>query len=174
MDDIQILLKSVSVNNPLEEWASQTNLLLTLWRTSVTELEKAEQNLEKTLSVFKTGYQKAKTLLDLPNSPEYERLVFATESYIQTMFREQNLEGVFTDYCRSLKQVIVLTDAIQSIRALVNCPVEPLCSICILEPVAVALVPCGHTFCSVCGLRQSLCCYICRQPVREILKVFLS
>lgn len=168
------VLKQIPTDNPFNDWISQTNLLLTIWRTSVTELGVAEKALEKTLAAFQTAYQKARTLLDLPPSPDYESLVNATEQYLRTLFAEQNLEPVFSEYCRILKQVVVLTDAIQAIRALTNTPVEPLCSVCLLCPVTTTLVPCGHTFCSTCGQRQSLSCYICRQPVREVMKIYLS
>jgi hypothetical protein len=51
---------------------------------------------------------------------------------------------------------------------------EPQCAICLSEPISYTIVPCGHTFCSVCSKKQNTTCYICRGIIRERVKLFFT
>lgn len=47
------------------------------------------------------------------------------------------------------------------------------CKICLVNQVAVCLIPCGHLFCETCsGTLQNNRCHICRKAVRGTQKVF--
>jgi late competence protein required for DNA uptake (superfamily II DNA/RNA helicase) len=47
------------------------------------------------------------------------------------------------------------------------------CSVCYTRDQKVALVPCGHVFCSSCADRgRRSRCHTCRQPVEDLMRVF--
>ena len=183
LDSLQISLQILGQNSdPLAQWVLQTRQILEQWRLATNQLTTAEKQLEFHCTIFDNILTKAKTVLDLPSdiyetsveSSPYKKLLIATEEYIQKMFHDNNIEESFHEYCRILKKVTLLTDAMNTIRTWVNVSNEPLCSICITEPISVAYVPCGHTFCKGCGQRQSLSCHVCRTPIREKQKLYFS
>ena len=44
------------------------------------------------------------------------------------------------------EKIVVLTDAMATVRQLLNVSTEPMCSICFEDLVSLVSVPCGHTF----------------------------
>jgi hypothetical protein len=155
-------------------WVQQTRGLIDAWRSATTELQEAEYQLNRTLTTFTDIHQKVKAILLLPEAEGYDQLMNAFEEYVKGVFKTQMVEESYKTYIEALKKVSVLTDSLSAIRAIVNTPVEPLCSVCILEPVCITSVPCGHTFCQQCGNRQTLTCYVCRSPVKDRMRIYLS
>jgi hypothetical protein len=158
----------------LSGWVLQTRTVIDSWRIAIHELQDAELQLSRQLQAFTDIHQKVKTLLQLPECEGYEILLGAFEDYTKGVFRSQKVEDTYTQYLEALKKVSILSDAMITIRAIVNTPVEPLCTVCLTEPVSITSVPCGHTFCQQCGNRQTLQCYVCRTPVKERMKIYLS
>lgn len=158
----------------LSGWVLQTRGVIDAWRVATTELQEVEVQLNRTLTAFTEIHQKVKGILQLPEADGYEQLLMSVEEYIKGVFKTQNVEESYRNYIEALKKVSILTDSLTAIRAIVNTPVEPLCSVCITEPVCITSVPCGHTFCQQCGNRQTLTCYVCRSPVKDRIKIFLS
>jgi hypothetical protein len=158
----------------LAGWISHTRGLIDSWRQATSDLATAEAKLSGHLALFSDIHAKVKAILTLPEGDGYNELTRAAEDYIRNTFHIHKLEEVYQEYLISLKKVSVLVDALGAIRAIVNTPSEPLCSVCFVEPVTLASVPCGHTFCSSCGSRQSITCYICRAPVEDRLKIYFS
>ena len=161
-------------SDTFETWVLQTRLLLDLWRQAMTEFSVAEAKLKVHMAIFDELAKKANTLMQLPNGDTYEPLVKATENYLQTVFQEHNIEADYLETIKALKKIVILTDALGAIRQMVNANTEPLCSVCIHEPVSLATVPCGHTFCTSCGARQMTTCYICRTPITNRQKIYFS
>ncbi|GAQ81216.1 hypothetical protein KFL_000740170, partial [Klebsormidium nitens] len=46
------------------------------------------------------------------------------------------------------------------------------CKVCLGEEVTSALVPCGHLFCTTCGVGVGGRCPFCRRPVSSILRIY--
>jgi hypothetical protein len=158
----------------LAGWITHTRGLIDSWRHATSDLATAEAKLSGHLALFSDIHAKVKAILTLPEGEGYSEFTKAAEDYIRNTFHIHKLEAVYHEYLQSLKKVCVLVDALAAVRAIVNTPSEPLCSVCFVEPVALASVPCGHTFCSTCGSRQSITCYICRAPVEDRLKIYFS
>ena len=75
---------------------------------------------------------------------------------------------------KHLKKIVILTDAMATVRQMINVSTEPMCSICFQDVVSLVSIPCGHTFCASCGGKQLNSCYICRVQVRERVKIYFS
>ena len=53
--------------------------------------------------------------------------------------------------------------------------VGPHCTICMSgKPVTMTLTPCGHTFCEECCEKQKTACYICRNQIRDRVRIYFG
>lgn len=160
--------------SPFQTWVSQTRILLEQWRTATAEFADAEKSLIQQIQVFDEIHKKVQLFLQLPHTEGYEAVCSSMEGYLKSAFDDHKIEEGYTKLIESLKKIVILTDALSSIRQVVNASTEPLCSVCFNEPVALASVPCGHTFCGQCGTKQLTNCYICRTPITNRMKIFFS
>jgi hypothetical protein len=162
----------------LHTWVAQTRWVMEQWRQAATDFASAEKQLSNAVTVFQELDKKCKALISLPEMPflteEYSALVDAAEKYTLRVFHDTQIDVHYTAWLTAMKKLSVLSDSLTAIRAIVNSPTEPMCGVCFNEPVASACVPCGHTFCSTCAVKQSVHCYICRTPIREKLRIYLS
>lgn len=161
-------------SNELVNWIQQTKCLFDEWKHAVLETMEAEKALEGRLQTFQDIYKKAESILALPICDGYEDLVQSMEVYLKRIFHEQNLEGVYSSYITALKKLCVLTDAISPVRSLINSFNEPICSVCLNEPITMTILPCGHTFCKGCGQKQMTTCYVCRVNVKDRVRIYFS
>lgn len=160
--------------NEVQNWIHQTKTLFDEWKHAVLETMDTEKVLEGRLQTFQDIYKKAETILALPICDGYEDLAQSMEVYLKRIFHEQNLEGVYGAYITALKKLCVLTDTISPIRSLLNSFNEPICSVCLNEPISMTIIPCGHTFCKGCGIKQITTCYVCRVNVKDRLRIYFS
>jgi len=176
LDSIQDSLSSNIERDSLSQWILQARKILDLWKLTIGEMRSVEKRLEAQCLIFDDAYKRARILLDLPSTTNnsYETLLDATHTYIQQIFNENKIEEIFQDYCKTLKKMCVLTDTMKTIRLFINSPTEPVCTICITEPVSMTFVPCGHTVCGTCAQRQLASCHVCRAYVRERVKIYFS
>jgi hypothetical protein len=164
------------LNTPatFQTWIQQTKLFIDRWKLAVTEFQGAESRLEAHLTVFQDVQKRVQMILSLPLGDGYDSLLASMETYLKGQFEEHRLEPAYQAYLLSLKKLVLLSDAMAAIRAIVNVPLEPLCPICFHEPISLAYEPCGHTICSICSGRQGSTCAICRCSVRDRLRLYFS
>ena len=173
LQEIQNLLKGSS-ETPFNEWVQNTRTILEQWKKATADFSVAEKQLQERLQVFDDISKRVHTIMLLPPSEGYEDLTKATGVYLKAVFEENNIEDIYNEIIKHLKKIVVLTDAMATVRQLLNVSTEPMCSICFEDLVSLVSVPCGHTFCSSCGGKQVTNCYICRVPVRERVKIYFS
>ena len=90
-------------------------------------------------------------------------------------FREDNkIEENYKDLIQLYKKLFFLRESMQFFWIFESAQREPLCSICFQDPIQFALSPCGHTFCNNCCKKQMMQCYICRNSVKERIKLFFG
>lgn len=46
------------------------------------------------------------------------------------------------------------------------------CNICMINPINIALLPCGHTCCTVCYPELKGSCHMCRRPTNNFFKIY--
>ncbi len=166
----------VYAQQDIHTWVAQTRWVMDQWRQAATDFSSAEKQLSTAITVFQELDKKCRTIISFPDtqSEEYSFLVEAAERYIKRVFQENQIESSFKEWLITLKKLTVLSDSLTAIRAIVNLPTEPMCGVCFNEPVANACVPCGHTFCGTCAMKQHITCYICRAPIKEKLRIYLA
>jgi hypothetical protein len=133
-----------------------------------------EAALKAKLEAFDKVYQKVLGLLQLPFSQDTVELSKAVELYLESVFKEQNLEQLYSDCIESYRRFTALREMIHIFRITELSNKEPLCSICLTEGVQECFVPCGHTYCSTCSKRQLTNCSMCRSNIRERVKLYFG
>lgn len=152
----------------------QWQILTDSWKTASSEMLKAQGRLETAVNNLQSLQKKISDILLLPTNDEYGAILDATEKYLRRAFEENKIEDAYKEFIENCKTLYCLQDLIASFRFLVNAQTEPICSVCLTEPVSMTTVPCGHTFCQTCGQRQTMTCYICRSTVSQKIKIFFS
>lgn len=110
---------------------------------------------------------------DLSGSPTVVTLQTSILEYVQSAYTHLGFDRQYIEFMNCyaewfllrglvLGHVVISSEATQS----------PLCSVCTTEKINSALIPCGHTFCNNCAMRQRNFCYICRTNVRERMRIY--
>ena len=98
----------------------------------------------------------------------FNKLAIEKQSYIRylnTLIQDLNLK------------IIETQQKLQLLENKLNNDDQTLCSVCMEEKINCAFIPCGHTFCNKCILRNSnnaiFRCFLCRHQVFQYLKIYL-
>ena len=101
-------------------------------------------------------------------SPEAETLRQSILAYTNIQYDTMKIKDDYVDFCTLYTKF----HALRSVLLLQAESSAPTCTICMTDPVAMALTPCGHTFCSPCGSKQRAQCYICRVGIRDRQRLY--
>lgn len=164
------LSNSKSSDSPVQKWTNMTRHMLDYLRDTGDELIRLDQRLQIECQRIDSVVEKVSQLISLPN-PELEGFSEMMDKYIEKQFETNQLETLYWDYIFTLQKYSILREILIPQR-LAN-QSEPLCCICMTEPVVIALGPCGHTFCTNCS-KRTIVCHICRQPVTTRLRVYFG
>jgi len=167
---IEELMKIRENDSPVQRWTSMSKQLLDYMRDTGDELIRIDQRLQSECIRIDTVAEKISQLVSLPN-PELEGFQEMMDSYIDKQFQSSNFEKLYWDYIFTLQKYSALRDILLPQRAVTQS--DPLCCICMTEPIVIALSPCGHTFCTNCS-KRTVVCHICRQGVVSRLRVFFG
>lgn len=168
-EDLQKIGPSSSV-----KITEQVRWLYDEYRTTGNEVMKNEANLRLKLDLLDKMHQKTVGLLDLPINDQSGPLQEATLNYLTAFFQEKSIEEDYKRYIESYRKFASLKEMISTFRFAEAVDKEPLCCICLNEPVSHCITPCGHTFCSSCVKRQLTSCYMCRSTVKERVRIYFG
>jgi hypothetical protein len=144
---------------------------LHVYQSTVTDMFAAHTRLQKKLDQT-DQYTKKLMALTPPNdpSPEAETLRQSILTYANVQYDSLKIKDDYIDFCtlytkfQAVRSVLLLQQTAESS--------PPICTICMTDPVNMALTPCGHTFCSPCGSKQRSQCYICRVAIRDRQRLY--
>jgi hypothetical protein len=142
------------------------------YRETGEQLFKKEVVLKEKVEALDSIYKKVVSFMTLHDEPESGEIAESIQKLLKRKFEENTIEQVYDEIIALYRRFYVLREIIHSLRGMDSVDKEPLCSICLNEPVAYALTPCGHTFCSTCSKRQITQCFMCRVQVKEKIKIF--
>ena len=144
------------------------------YRLAGEETMKSERLLKSKVDSFDKIHQKVTGLMSLPTNDKSDAFYQATMDYLESIFKDQEIEKEYKSYIESYRRFIALKEMIMTFRFTDNMEKEPLCSICLNEPVGYCLNPCGHTFCTSCVKRQLSNCYMCRTVIKDRIRIFFG
>ena len=134
------------------------------------EIIRLDQKLQSECQRIDSTVDKVNQLVALPN-PEIDGFQEMMVTYIEKQFKNNNVETLYWDYIYSLQKYSALREILIPQR--MSNQSEPICCICMTEPIVMAMSPCGHTFCTNCS-KRTIVCHVCRQPVVTRLRVFFG
>jgi len=112
--------------------------------------------------------------IESPDTPELSVLQTSILDYIRSCYDRYEIEETYESFCNEYTRFIALRSLVQTLEAGETRRGTPLCTICTVEPISSALIPCGHTFCTSCSQKQWTVCYLCRCTVRERQRLYFT
>jgi hypothetical protein len=164
----------LSCQDPLKDYVSYTQAIYEQYKEAGDELLKAQQYLKAKLDKLDRIQGKIGILFEIEPNEKYEPLMLANEEYLKKIFDETQIEEEYKSVIAAYRRFIALRDIVTMSRSITLQESEPLCSICLEEPVSFALSPCGHTFCQTCIRRQTGQCFMCRAQVKDRVKLYFG
>jgi hypothetical protein len=158
----------------LKELKSQVLGLIDLYKSVGEKLLECESKMMLRLEKMDNLQKRVTTVMELQSNEALPAVTSSLERYLEVSFRDLNIETQYKQLLSLYQKHIALRDAIQMFRTTDQALSEPLCPICLQDSVTTGMSPCGHTFCNGCSKRMILECYVCRQKIRERLKLFFS
>jgi len=171
--DIQECL-SKKGKSSMEEIRAQVSGLIELYKETGEMVMECENQLKMRLDKVDKIQKRVSVIIELQRNEATEALITAMEEYVRVSFKDLGIETYYKDMIRLYQKHIALREAIQLFKTGTSLPSEPTCPICLAEPIASAIVPCGHTFCLNCTRRMAIECGICRGKIKDRLKLFMT
>jgi len=170
-----VMMKSCpSGLSPMLQMVQQVKWAFQQYKTVGDEVMRLEALLTQKTGVLDKLAERQNLVLNLKTNDALPALMDAFGTYMGQIFEESHFETTYKELAAAYKKWNVLRDII-SLHQSVNTEIrEPLCSICLSEPVTHTVAPCGHTFCTGCVRRLNINCYLCRGSVRERIKLFFT
>jgi hypothetical protein len=135
-----------------------------------------ENEIKSILTKYDKYYSKMKSiyssLKEFDNiDTHFEIIDKEINKYMTTFFKNEKLNEKLTQYTTNIKQVKYLKSYMNEINSVTFIP---LCTMCVTNIVDSVIIPCGHTACQECLNKCDMTCYICRQDVTKINKLFIN
>jgi len=134
-----------------------------------------ETKLYKKVEQLDTLHSRIPTIMSLSDNEVLPDLVGTFIKYAESVYANSQIEE---DYKKLLEAYKKWNICRQIVSYHTICKQDrqqdPPCSICMVEPISFAIVPCGHTFCSNCCKKHNTTCHICRGVIREKVKLFFT
>lgn len=158
----------------LTNYANQTRIIFEEYREAGDEVLKQQNLLKCKLDKLDRVQGRISSFLDIEANEKYQPLMESVEAYLKKVYDECNFEHEYKKLIEAYRRFATLRDVVTMSRSILSYESEPLCSICLNEPVTFAISPCGHTLCQTCMRRQVSQCFFCRGPIRDKIKLYFS
>ena len=101
------------------------------------------------------------------------RLRESIEEYIVAVFRDKDVQEEYNTFCTLFAEWNALRGVVLGPHvAASDAGGGPICSICTTEKISIVVLPCGHTFCNNCGIKQRFQCYVCRTTIKDRHRIY--
>jgi len=165
---------SVREGKGLPDYLAATKLIFDEYIKAGNLALKAGETLRLKLEGLDKIQGKLAGIVDLDPTSSYEPLLEATEAYLGSIFEKNQIQGDYKEFIEAYRRFIALRDIVLMTRTLNSSESEPLCMICLSEPVGYTLSPCGHTYCHTCVRKQVSICFLCRGSIRDRVKLYFG
>jgi hypothetical protein len=172
--DLNLHLEQFKADGNLTNYANQTRVIYEDYKEAGDEVLKQQLALKQKLDKLDRIQNRISGLLEVDANDKYQPLMESVEQYLKKVYQDCEIEQEYTKLVTAYRRFATLRDVVTMSRSLLSYESEPLCSICLNEPVTYAITPCGHTLCQTCMRRQSNQCFFCRGPIRDKIKLFFS
>ena len=158
----------------LSKLSQQLKHVFVLYRQAGEEVVRLEAQLSQKADTLDKLQQRIPLLTTLTANEALDPLLVSFETYMKEVFVSARFEDTYQELVTAYKKWYLLREVVAFQQVASPTTTEPLCGICISEPVSHCVSPCGHTFCTSCVRRMTLTCYLCRGSVKDRIKLFLG
>jgi len=176
VEEIDAALTAASSGaGPLKDLATHVTMLYEMYKDAGEAAMQAQNSLKMKMDKLDKLQGKLANLFEIDVNEKYEQLMSANEEYLKKVFEESDIEADYKGVVEAYRKFLTLRDIILTTKAFTTAESQPMCSICVEEPVSHTLSPCGHTFCQNCIRKHtSNACFICRSVVRDKIKLYFG
>jgi hypothetical protein len=158
----------------LTNYANQTRIIFDEYREAGDAVLSAQTALKAKLDKLDRIQNKISGMLEIEPNEKYQPLMESTEQYLRKIYEESQIEDTYKKLVEAYRKFATLRDVVTMSRSILSYESEPLCSICLNEPISFTISPCGHTLCQTCMRRQVNQCFFCRGPIRDKIKLYFT
>jgi hypothetical protein len=163
-----------NLENPAKNLSLQAKYIYEKYRDAGDDIIKQQNLLRFKLEKLDGVQGKIIGLFEIDANEQFQSLMESVEKYLAVIYAENSIEAEYIALLNAYRRFAILRELVQTLRVPSQMENEPLCSICIQEPVSFTVSPCGHVYCSSCIKRQINNCFICRGPVKDRVKLFFG
>ena len=174
MEELQEGLKRNKGEGGLEDFMRQMRWMINQYKNMGEEVVRLETTLFQKMELLDKVNHRLPLITNLASNDSLPPLMDAFSKYAEEAYQSSHFEENYKELIDSYKKWNVCRQILSFPNMIRSDGSEPTCSICLLESVSFAIVPCGHTFCGTCARKQNTTCYICRGPIRERMKLFFT
>jgi len=160
--------------NPIQSLADQVREVYEVYRELMEQIHTVELRLRQKLNVLDKIQPRLVMLLELGVNQTTTELQTQIETYLTSVYDENCPESEYKEMLILYKKLMTVRDLLMLLRISSGPEKEPICGICLNDPVTHVLVPCGHTYCDGCVRRQARQCFVCRQAANQAVRVFFT
>ena len=160
--------------NNLDNFMKQMRWIFNQYKIIGEEILRQETILHQKLELLDRLNNRIPVITSLITNEILPELIDTFSKYTDSVYKTCKIEENYTDLIELYKKWNICRQIISLQNNIKNTINEPQCSICLTESVSYAIVPCGHTFCSLCSKKQNTNCYICRGIIRERIKLYFT
>ena len=172
--EIRAALKGLRTENAVVDLTEQIKYIYEQYRAAGDVILRSETALKVKLDIFDKIQKNVVSLLELDPTTTTEELMQVAEKYLGDIFENNKIRSTYVELIDAYRRFVIAREFVQMLRVVQSNENEPLCTICLTNPVLYCLTPCGHTFCENCLRRQLAACFMCRTPVTNRVKLFFG
>jgi len=167
-------LKKLQGDNSLDDFIKQLKWLYNQYRIVGEEVLRLETTLFQKIEYLDKLNNRIPIITSLKDNEILPELIDSFTKYATKIYESSNFEENYKELVEAYKKWNICRQIISIQPLLKSDRTEPQCTICLLEPISSAIVPCGHTFCTNCSKKQNTTCFICRGKIRERIKLYFT
>lgn len=143
------------------------------YRDSLQKLFSADSDIRNAINTVQKILNQVAIVANLETNETTIELLESLAKYVHKSIDNIKLYDLFNKFINARKTFVAYRNLLQIKTATEGVESEPMCSICMAEPIKQVAVPCGHSFCNTCISKQ-VSCYICRCKIEKKIRLFLN
>ena len=162
------------IGESLHTFVGKIHKVYELYREILDQACQADIRLRNKVHALDKIQPRLVTLMELGSAENTAELERQIELYLKSIYDQNNPEEDYKESLQLYKKFLVVKELVGMLRLSAGPEREPICGICLNETVLYAVVPCGHTYCDPCSKKQYTQCFMCRQTIRDRIKIFFT
>ena len=167
-------LKKLKGEGGLDDFLKQTRWIFNQYKNIGEEVLRLETTLYQKIDLLDKLNNRMPMITSLGTNELLPDLIDSFRKYADSVYQSTQIEDNYKELVEGYKKWNICRQIISQFNNFKSESHDPMCAICLTEPVSTAIVPCGHTFCNNCIKKQNTTCYMCRGTIRERIKLFFT